>query len=96
MPPVTEGSPVMRASGWLLEVLGKEVPDATTSSVVDAASWMTPEQCAETMSCIADGYIVLSVRSDSRKQQQSATRVLLRHSDKGVQTHEFGLPKKTV
>ena len=93
IPAVTEGSPEMRASGWLLEALGKEVPDATRSSVVDAASWMTPDQRAEMMSCIADGYIVLSVRSDSRKQQQSATRILLRHSQKGVQTHEFGLPK---
>jgi len=93
LPPVTERSPVMRASGWLLEALGTEVPEATTSSVLDAASWMPPNQRAETISWIADGYIVLSVRSDRSKQQQSATRILLRHSAKGVQTHEFGLPK---
>ena len=78
---------------WLLEALGTEVPEATTSSVLDAASWMPPNQRAETISWIADGYIVLSVRSDRSKQQQSATRILLRHSAKGVQTHEFGLPK---
>lgn len=55
----------------------------------DYPQWLVDSQCERISSHLSSGGLVLIVSSDSPAQQDASTRTLLRHSQRGVQTHDF-------
>ncbi len=51
--------------------------------------WLADSQCERISSHLVRGGIVLIVSSSSPTQQDASTRILLRYSQHGVQTHDF-------
>lgn len=54
-------------------------------------AWFSEAQYSRLLSNIRSGRVVLLVSSESPHQQDASTRSLLRHSQHGVQTHDFTL-----
>jgi hypothetical protein len=53
------------------------------------SSWMPPRLQTDLTDHLRRGAIVLGVSSDTVEQQRQSTRILLQHSSRSVQTHEF-------
>lgn len=76
------------ATGRLLEELC-QAPHTPSASAKPVPHWMTETQFERLGRHVEDGGLVLIVSSGSPAGQDASAHILLRHSQHGVQTHDF-------
>lgn len=88
--PLCDGVEVMATSGVLLRKLLKEAAWREGENSLPS-SWLLPELFGRFTDHMRKNAIVLLVSAPDPGLQQHGSRILLRHSDHTVQTHEFSL-----